>query len=96
MSQKLIRVGTVYIPVNDIKESSNWYINHLGAELTYQDSDKAILNLANQSFFLVRSIGEQHSNFFDINGKECFSITFEVDGIETLKSLHKEFIELGI
>lgn len=55
MNEKIIRVGTTYIPVLDISRSSSWYVNNLGAELSYKDEDKAILNFANQSFFLVKS-----------------------------------------
>lgn len=51
MKERLMRVGTSYIPVTNVELSSSWYVNKLGAQLNYQDDDKAILNLANQSFF---------------------------------------------
>lgn len=51
MKEKLLRVGTIYIPVTNVELSSKWYVNKLGAELSYKDEDKAILNFANQSFF---------------------------------------------
>jgi catechol 2,3-dioxygenase-like lactoylglutathione lyase family enzyme len=96
MSEKLIRIGTIYLPVTDVEVSSDWYINKLGAELSYKDQDKAILNFANQSVFLVKSTEKQSSNFFDINGNEHFSITFEVNGLTSLEELHREFKEKGI
>ena len=82
MSVKLLRIGTTYIPVSNVERSSDWYVNKLGANLNYIDKDKAILNLANQSIFLVQSKENQSSNFYDIYGNERFSITFEVNGLE--------------
>lgn len=93
MSEKLLRVGTTYIPVTNVEQSAEWYVNKLGAELSYKDEDKAILNLANQSFFLVKSSERQNANFVDVYGDERFSLTFEVDGLESLQVLHKELIE---
>lgn len=96
MSKALIRVGTIYIPVKDVDISAEWYENKLGAELSYKDQDKAIINFAFQSFFLVKSGPTESANFIDLKGKEQFSITFEVDGLEVLEALHKEFIQKGI
>ena len=93
MSGKLLRVGTTYIPVTNVDLSSEWYVRHVGAVLTYKDEDKAIINLANQSMFLVKSGENQTSNFIDIYGEERFSMTFEVDGLDSLKALHKDFIK---
>ncbi|MBS4214065.1 MULTISPECIES: VOC family protein [Neobacillus] len=93
MSEKLLRVGTTYIPVTNVELSSEWYVNKLAADLSYKDEDKAILNLANQSIFLVKSNESQTSNFIDIYGEERFSLTFEVNGLDALEALHKDFIE---
>lgn len=90
MSDKLLRVGTTYIPVTNVEQSTEWYVNKLGAGLSYKDEDKAILNLANQSIFLVKSDKGQTSNFTDIYGEERFSLTFEVDGLDSLQALHEE------
>lgn len=95
MSGSLMRIGTSYIPVQDIELSAEWYVN-LGAVLNYQDKDKAILDLANQSIFLVRSSEKQSANFYDIDGTEHFSLTFEVNGMKTLTALHREFKEKGM
>ncbi|MCH7321573.1 VOC family protein [Solibacillus sp. MA9] len=91
MSEKLLRVGTTYIPVTNVILSSEWYVNKLGAELSYKDQDKAILNFANQSIFLVKSDENQSSNFFDIYGNEHFSLTFEVDGLHALEAIRNDF-----
>lgn len=91
MSEKLLRVGTTYIPVTNVEQSSKWYENKLSAELSYKDEDKAILNFANQSFFLVKSKENQSSNFYDCHGEERFSITFEVKGLNALEAIHREF-----
>ncbi|MGE7930450.1 VOC family protein [Lysinibacillus xylanilyticus] len=96
MSETLIRIGTTYIPVSNVELSCEWYVSKLGAECSYRDSDKAILNFANQSFFLVRSMNNQNSNFIDCYGKEHFSITFEVDGVSALETIHKNFRDKGI
>jgi hypothetical protein len=96
VNEKLLRVGTTYLPVTNVELSSEWYVNKLGAELNYIDNDKAILNLANQSIFLVKSRENQNSNFYDIYGNEQFSITFEVNGLDALESIHKDFIEKEI
>ncbi|MCM3706835.1 MULTISPECIES: VOC family protein [Cytobacillus] len=96
MSEKLLRVGTTYIPVTNLDLSADWYVNKLGAELSYKDQDKAILNFANQSIFLVKSKEDQSANFFDIYGNECFSLTFEVNGLSALEAIHKDFKQNGI
>ncbi|TYS17995.1 VOC family protein [Rossellomorea vietnamensis] len=91
MNEKLVRVGATYLPVQNPASSAQWYSVNLGAEISYQDSDKAILNLANQSFFLVKAGGNQSAGFFDKNGEEHFSLTFEVDGLSALEELHHKF-----
>jgi len=79
-----------------VELSSEWYVNKLDAELSYKDEDKAILNLANQSFFLVKSKAHQSSSFIDIYGEERFSLTFEVNGFDALEAIHKVFTGKGI
>jgi catechol 2,3-dioxygenase-like lactoylglutathione lyase family enzyme len=96
MKDKLLRVGTIYIPVTNVELSSKWYVNKLGAELSYKDEDKAILNFANQSFFLVKSQANQSLNFYDFCGEERFSFTFEVNGLNALESIHSDFIKKEI
>jgi catechol 2,3-dioxygenase-like lactoylglutathione lyase family enzyme len=93
MSKKLIRIGTIYIPVTNVDLSSDWYINKLGAELSYKDQDKAILNFVHQSIFLVKSDENQSSNFIDLYGNEHFSLTFEVNGLTALEEIHRDFKE---
>ncbi|ART75421.1 glyoxalase [Sutcliffiella horikoshii] len=96
MTEKLWRVGTTYIPVIDVKASADWYVSKLGAELNYHDQDKAIINLADQSLFLVKAKEGQTSNFIDVKGQVRFSLTFEVDGQSALESMHHDFINKGI
>lgn len=96
MSEKLLRVGTTYIPVTDVERSAEWYVSQLGATLQYQDDDKAILNLANQSFFLVKSEQNQNSNFLDVHGQVWFSMTFEVNGLTALEDVHRDYMNKGI
>jgi catechol-2,3-dioxygenase len=96
MSEKLIRIGTIYIPVTNVELSSEWYIKKLGADLSYKDQDKAILNFVNQSIFLVRSDENQSSNFIDLYGNEHFSLTFEVNGLMALEEIHRDFMEKEI
>ncbi|WP_242274638.1 VOC family protein [Bacillus cereus group sp. BfR-BA-01310] len=96
MKEKLLRVGTTYIPVINVELSSKWYVNKLGAELSYKDEDKAIINFANQSFFLVKSQDNQSLNFYDFHGKERFFLTFEVNGLCALESIHSDFIKKEI
>lgn len=96
MKEQLVRIGTTYIPVTDVDLSVEWYVNKLGANLNYKDDDKAILDLAHQSIFLVKSTAGQRSNFLDIHGNERFSLTFEVNGVAALETIHKQFTELGI
>ncbi|MFD1738885.1 VOC family protein [Bacillus salitolerans] len=96
MREKLYRVGTTYIPVADVEKSSDWYVTKLDAELSYKDQDKAILNLAEQSIFLVKTNGKQTSNFIDFNGREHFSLTFEVNGLQALENMHRDFMQKNI
>lgn len=77
--------------MTNVEQSSKWYENKLSAELSYKDEDKAILNFANQSFFLVKSKENQSSNFYDCHGEERYSITFEVKGLNALEAIHREF-----
>ena len=95
MNNQLIRVGTIYIPVKDPATSSEWYKEKLRAKLNYLDDDKAILNMADISLFLVKAV-EQNSNFVDVNGTEQFILTYEVDGLEALASIHADFRGRGI
>ncbi|MFS0688332.1 VOC family protein [Sporosarcina sp. 179-K 8C2 HS] len=96
MNPKLLRVGTTYIPVSNVDRAAKWYVEKLDAQLNYQDQDKAILNLADQSFFLVKAKESETANFYDVNGTERFSLTFEVDGQDTLRELHQDFTEREI
>lgn len=93
---KLVRVGTIYIPVLDVKKSVNWYVENLDAILTYEDEDKAIINLANVSVFLVKALENQVNSFQDVNDNMRFPVTFEVDGLNNLMILHQEFVQKGI
>lgn len=72
MSEKLLRVGTTYLPVRNVELSANWYVTYLQAVLSYQDEDKAIVNFADQSFFLVKAEAGETSNFKDSNGHVQF------------------------
>ncbi|MFD1019127.1 VOC family protein [Thalassobacillus hwangdonensis] len=96
MTTQLLRVGTTYLPVQQVKDSAEWYASKLGAKLNYIDEDKAILDLANQSFFLVAAQNSERANFIKRNGNEHFSMTFEVDGLEALKELHQQLKESGV
>ncbi|QTD42562.1 VOC family protein [Sporosarcina sp. Te-1] len=96
MSERLLRVGTTYIPVQNVKESARWYVDHLGAKLNYEDEDKAILDLADQSFFLVKAREKESANFTDARDKTRFSLTFEVDGESALKDLQRTLTERGV
>jgi hypothetical protein len=93
MEEKLLRIGTTYLPVSNVVLSSEWYVTKLGAILNYIDNDKAILNFANQSIFLVKALENQSANFYNAYGEECFSITFEVNGLKALEDIHREFRE---
>ncbi|SFJ24604.1 Glyoxalase-like domain-containing protein [Halobacillus dabanensis] len=90
---KLIRIGTIYVPVLDVDFSAAWYEEKLGASVNYKDKEKAIVDLANVSVFLVKANRNQSANFKDNQGNECFSATFEVDGEEELVALHKDLRE---
>ena len=92
MSAKLNRVGTIYLPVTNIDRSQKWYVQHLGAELKHLDEDKAIIDLAGQSFFLIKSKSDQSANFIDENGIKRFILTFEVDGENALSELREDFM----
>lgn len=93
MNNRLLRVGTTYIPVSNVDLAAKWYVEKLDAQLNYQDEDKAILDLADQSFFLVKSKEKETTNFIDAYGNERFSLTFEVDGKEALKLLRESLKE---
>lgn len=96
MNEKLLRVGTTYIPVQNLEMAAHWYSKNLGAVVNYKDQDKAIIDLANQSFFLVHSKEGQTANLIDVHQKERFSMTFEVNGFAALESIRKQFIANGM
>ncbi|MDQ0971775.1 catechol-2,3-dioxygenase [Neobacillus niacini] len=96
MENKLLRMGTIYLPVRNVDLSSKWYVTKLGAVLNYKDKDKAILDFANQSIFLVKAQENQSANFYNSYGEECFSLTFEVNGLKALEDIHREFKEKEI
>ncbi|WP_349409691.1 VOC family protein [Pseudalkalibacillus sp. SCS-8] len=96
MTIAIQRVGTTYIPVSDPEKASKWYQEKLGAIENYFDQDKAILDYANQSFFLVKAKEGERSGFVDYKGDEQFSMTFEVDGLEQLEELHTFLKEKGV
>ena len=89
-------MGTIYLPVQSISASSNWYKNNLDALISYQDEDKAIINFADISFFLVKAKDNEHNCFFDFHLNKRFPITFEVDGIDNLKELHHQLKQKGV
>jgi catechol 2,3-dioxygenase-like lactoylglutathione lyase family enzyme len=96
MNTIIKRVGTIYVPVENPKSSSKWYQEKLGAIENFRNDDKAILDFANQSFFLVKSKKGERAIFHDHKGIEHFLMTFEVDGIEQLKELHSLLTEKGV
>jgi catechol 2,3-dioxygenase-like lactoylglutathione lyase family enzyme len=96
MNTNIHRVGTIYLPVENPELASNWYQEKLGAIENFRNEDKAILDFANQSFFLVKSKEGAKATFQDDKGKEHFFLTFEVDGIEQLQKLHSELKEKGV
>ncbi|MDF2788346.1 MAG: hypothetical protein K0S80_1444 [Neobacillus sp.] len=96
MENRILRIGTTYLPVSDVDFSSEWYVTKLGAVLNYKDKDKAILNFANQSIFLVKAQENQSANFYNSYGEECFSLTFEVNGLNVLEDIHRDFKEKEI
>lgn len=96
MGETLYRVGTSYLPVQDPSAAAEWYIENLGASKGYLDQDKAIINLANQSFFLVKAETGQTANFIDANGNERFTMTFEVNGFTALQRLHSDLSQKGV
>ncbi|WP_181347779.1 VOC family protein [Thalassobacillus sp. CUG 92003] len=96
MQSYLKRVGTTYIPVSNVEAASEWYQEKLGAVENFRNEDKAILDFADQSFFLVKSQEGQQAQFIDHRGDEHFSLTFEVDGWENLKRFHEDLNDNGV
>lgn len=96
MNEKIYRVGTIYIPVSDLKQASKWYQVNLDAKENFRNDDKAIMDFANLSIFLVKARNDEKLNFIDTNGNEHFAVTFEVNGLDELKNLHKDFQAKGI
>lgn len=96
MINQLVRVGTIYIPVSDVEMASRWYQEALNANLNYRDEDKAIVDLAHQSIFLVSSIDGETSNFIDKHQNKRFSLTFEVDGVNELEALREHLLRKGV
>ncbi|MBM7619725.1 catechol-2,3-dioxygenase [Bacillus tianshenii] len=82
------RVGTTYIPVKDPETASNWYQETVGAVENFRNEDKAIMDFADQSFFLVKAKPAERMGFKDIHGNLHFAMTFEVDGYQELSALH--------
>ena len=96
MDSKLVRIGTVYIPVQNLTAAKDWYVNHFGAVVSYSDEDKAILNFADASFFLVNARDGERNFFYDVHQKKRFPITFEVDGLDALITLQQQLKFSGV
>ena len=96
MDSKLVRIGTVYIPVQNLTAATDWYVKHLGAVVSYSDEDKAILNFADASFFLVKARNGERNFFYDVHEKKRFPITFEVDGLDALIALQQQLKMDGV
>ncbi|MED3795758.1 VOC family protein [Niallia alba] len=96
MNTLIHRVGTIYLPVVNPEVASNWYQEKLGAIENFRNEDKAILDFANQSFFLVKAKEGVKATFQDDKGNEHFFMTFEVDGIDQLRKLHFLLKEKGV
>lgn len=96
MSSFIKRVGSTYIPVVDPVKSSKWYQEILGAVENFSNADKAILDFADQSFFLVKAKIGERSGFLDSYEREHFPMTFEVDGIGQLIQFHEFLKEKGV
>lgn len=93
---ELKRVGTTYIPVHNPKEAAEWYKEKLNAKVNYLDEHKVILDLANQSFFLVKTSRNETSNFKNVQGAIQYSLTFEVNGVKELETLRNQLIIKGV
>jgi len=96
MSSFIKRVGTTYIPVVNPEKSSLWYQEMLGAVENFRDKDKAILEFADQSFFLVKAKKGERSCFLDTYGQEHFTMTFEVNGIDRLIEFNSFLQKKGV
>ncbi|MCA0987558.1 VOC family protein [Guptibacillus algicola] len=96
MASLIKRVGTTYIPVANPAKASEWYQETLGAVETYRDQDKAILDFADQSFFLVKAMEGARVGFTDYKGNVLFCLTFEVDGLAMLQDLHALLLERDV
>lgn len=98
MTSRLMRVGTIYLPVTNPKRSASWFCSNLGAALGLLDegNNHAIINLAHQSFILIQSESGMTSNFQTVNDGLMFPFTFEVNGEAELRELHKELMEKGV
>jgi len=68
----------------------------LGAVENFRNDDKAILDLANHSFFCVKAKKGECSGFLDHYGNEHFLMTFEVNGLDQLKELHSSLKSKGV
>jgi len=60
--------------------------------VNYLDEHKAILDLANQSFFLVKISLNKTSNFKNVQGAIQLSLTFEVNGVKEFETLRNQLI----
>ena len=49
-----------------------------------------------KAFFFVKSKEHQSSNFIDIYGEKHIILTFEVNGLDALETIHRNFIDKGI
>jgi catechol-2,3-dioxygenase len=83
----LKRVSHTYLPVSDLKQASDWYINYLG--LKKFKPDGSILILGNgQWLFLLETKSNRNANFitdqWDGHDYEMFSLTFETEDIIAL------------
>ncbi len=93
MNSIIKRVGTTYVPVTNPEVASKWYQDKLGAVENFRNEEKAILDFANQAFFLVKAQSNEKNSFRDSNNNVHFTQTFEVNGLDQLHLLHQTLKE---
>lgn len=89
-------IPSVYIPVNNLEESSRWWVDHFNLDFIVPlkpESEQAILKLGDgQWLHLVKTRGDQATN--SVSKKDdMFSLTFEVREIE---KLYQRCMENGV
>ncbi|MEZ2717984.1 VOC family protein [Niallia circulans] len=91
----MFKVGSIFIPVTDIKKSTDWYVKFLGVKIidSWEDGAGFYLPAGTTQLALVKVDSPQPTEFIIKGDRKNSYFNFVVDNIE---AAHQQFRNNGI